>query len=117
MADVTSSWLTDKTVNMLMAKKTPLAFTLSRAVRLACKASVDLSLMTSFIGYSDELACLRRLRAMGTQARKMAKAMASTEGAQPVVVKTGYGLYFSSVRPDTELTECCRARTKFSCAR
>ena len=32
LADVCNSWVTDKTVNVLMAKKTPLAVKLSRAV-------------------------------------------------------------------------------------
>lgn len=42
LADVCNSWLTDKTVNVLMAKKTPLAPKLSRAVSGENRVQLDL---------------------------------------------------------------------------
>ena len=45
VSEVCNSWLADKTVNMLMAKKTPLAAKLSRAVS-SCRSAVDVDLQS-----------------------------------------------------------------------
>lgn len=75
LSDVTNSWVTDKTVNVLMAKKTLLAPKLSRAVSIyLCLRFFTLLILVP--GYPIELSCLWWLRTVGVQAREVAETLA-----------------------------------------
>ena len=87
LADVCNSWLADKTVNVLMAKKTPLAPKLSRAVSERKRVQFGSVADRSCLGYPFKLARVWWVCAARVQARQVAEAMARVAGAQSVVVQ------------------------------